>query len=122
MEWNPDYIYKIRGIWAQRGEEQIIVFHLTKAIPAVMIVSDDEEQAKKRIELCPDEWSDDFGEEFYDHIIENEFYYLALDSEWQTYASSIPAPGIEQFATPSKEELENSIEFISKGVKPASNG
>ena len=115
MKWNPDYVYKIRGIWAQRGDEQIIIFNLTKAIPAVLIVSDDEEQSSKRIELCPDEWADDFGEDFYDHIIENEFYYLALNSEWQTYASCIPAPGIDQYAVPSAEDLKRDMEKLTKG-------
>jgi hypothetical protein len=115
MKWNPDYVYKIRGLWAQRGDEQIIIFNLTKAIPAVLIVSDDEEQSSKRIELCPDEWADDFGEDFYDHIIENEFYYLALNSEWQTYASCIPAPGIDQYAVPSAEDLKRDMEKLTKG-------
>ena len=115
MKWNPDYVYKIRGLWVQRGDEQIIIFNLTKAIPAVFIVSDDEEQSSKRIELCPDEWADDFGEDFYDHIIENEFYYLALNSEWQTYASCIPAPGIDQYAVPSAEDLKRDMEKLTKG-------
>ncbi len=115
MKWNPDYVYKIRGLWAQRGNEQIIIFNLTKAIPAVLIVSDDEEQSSKRIELCPDEWADDFGEDFYDHIIENEFYYLALNSEWQTYASCIPAPGIDQYAVPGAEDLKRDMEKLTKG-------
>ena len=112
MRWNPDYVYKIRGLWASRGDEQIIIFNLTKAIPAVLIVSDDEEQSKKRVELCPDEWADDFGEDFYDHIIENEFYYLALTTEWQTYASCVPAPGIEQYAGSSEEELQRDMEKL----------
>lgn len=84
----------------------------TKAIPAVLIVSDDEEKSKKRVELCPDEWADDFGEDFYDHIIENEFYYLALTTEWQTYASCVPAPGIEQYAGSSEEELQRDMEKL----------
>ena len=122
MKWNPDYIYKIRGLWAQRGHEQIIVFNLSKAIPAILIVSDDEEQSKKRIDLCPEEWSDDFGEDFYDHIIENEFYYLALNSEWQTYASCIPAPGIEQYTLPSSEDIMKGMENLKKGNASQENG
>lgn len=123
MEWNPDYIYKIRGIWARRGREQIIVFDLLKATPAVLLVPDgDEEARKKHIDVYPDEWADGFGEEFYEHVIENEFYYLALDSEWQTYAASIPAPGIKQFSKPSADELHRNIESISEGVKQQSNG
>ena len=33
MTWNPDYAYKIRGTWARRGKEQIIVFNLPNAVP-----------------------------------------------------------------------------------------
>ena len=113
MEWNPDYVYKIRGLWAQRGDEQIIVFNLTKAIPAILIMTE-EEQSRKRVEICPDEWADDFGEDFYDHIIENEFYYLALTTEWQTYASCVPAPGIEQYAGSNEEELQRNLENLMK--------
>ena len=113
MEWNPDYVYKIRGLWAQRGDEQIIVFNLTKAIPAILIMTE-EEQSRKRVEICPDEWADDFGEDFYDHIIENEFYYLALTTEWQTYASCVPAPGIEQYAGSNEEDLKRNLENLMK--------
>lgn len=122
MDWNPDYIYKIRGTWAQREKEQIIVYDLSKAVPAVLIVSEDNKRLKKRVELCPEEWSDDFGEDFYDHIIENEFYYLALDSEWQTYAASISAPGIEQFVQSSKDVLQSKMKLIAEGAKVHNNG
>lgn len=37
MRWNPDYLYKIRGIWAKHFNEQIIVFNFTNAIPTVLM-------------------------------------------------------------------------------------
>lgn len=40
MKWNPDFLYKIRGIWAKRLNEQIIVFNLTNAMPAVLVTKD----------------------------------------------------------------------------------
>lgn len=117
MDWNPDFIYKIRGIWAKRLDEQIIVFDLTNAMPAALVTKDGAENATKRlIELCPDEWIDDFGDEFYEHTLENGFYYLTPDADWQTGIQSIPAPGMEQYAVPSVQELQQSMETIKKGT------
>lgn len=117
MEWNPDYMYRIRGTWAKRGNEQIIIFNLTNAVPAVLIAPDGADTpAKRRVELCPDEWTDDFGDEFYEHTLENGFYYLAPDTEWQAQAQSIPAPGMQQYSIPTADELNTSIELLKRGA------
>ncbi len=112
MNWLPEYNYRVRGLWARRGEEQIIVFNLTNAVPAVLVNPEEEGKAKRRIELTPEEWTDDFGDEFYEHILENGFYYLAPDSEWQTTVESIPAPGIEQYIIPSADEMQVSLDVL----------
>ncbi len=118
MEWNPEYIYKIRGIWAKRGEEQIIVFNLVNAMPAVLVPQEsDDEKPQRRINTCPEEWMDDFGEEFYEHVLENGFYYLAPGTEWKTYTDSIPAPGIQQFIVPDPDELQMSMEKLMRGTE-----
>lgn len=116
MEWDPDYIYRVRGTWAKRGAEQIIVFNLVNAIPAMLVPSENADStARRRTELCPAEWTDDFGEEFYEHILENGFYYLAPDSEWRTTAASVPAPGMEQFDAPTAEQLQLTIDNLTRG-------
>ena len=100
MTWNPDYAYKIRGTWARRGKEQIIVFNLPNAVPIMTVPPENGEDAKaKKVTLCPEEWADDFGEEFYEHTLENGFYYIAPNTEWQSQAKSILAPGMEQFVS-----------------------
>ena len=115
MQWDPDYVYRVRGIWAKRYSEQIIVFNLANAVP--MAVPDQEDnQHKHRVALCPDDWADDFGEEFYEHVLENGFYYLAPDYEWRTNVESIPAPGMEQFPTPSADALQLSIDTLMRGT------
>ena len=117
MAWNPDFLYKIRGIWAKRLGEQIIVFNLSNAMPAVYVTGDGAENAaRRRVELCPDEWTDDFGDEFYEHTLENGFYYLTPDEDWQTGAQSIPAPGMEQYTIPSSEDLQQHMENIKRGT------
>ena len=116
MKWDPDYVYKIRGIWAKRHNEHIIVFNLANAVPAVYVDSQ-EAGTKRRTELCPSEWTDDFGDEFYEHVLENGFYYLAPDYEWHTTAESIPAPGIEQIKAPTDNELMRALEELRGGTE-----
>lgn len=118
MEWNPDYLYRIRGTWTSRGNDQIIVFNLSNAVPAAFLdTSEDEEYIRKRrVSLCPEEWNDSFGEEFYDHTMLNDFYFLAPRSDWKAQAKSMVAPGFEQITTVSEEELLTSIENLRMRV------
>ena len=117
MAWNPDYAYKIRGTWARRGKEQIIVFNLPNAVPIMTVPPENGEDAKaKKVTLCPEEWADDFGEEFYEHTLENGFYYIAPNTEWQSQAKSILAPGMEQFVSTTPEQLQMSIEELKRGT------
>lgn len=123
MKWDPEYIYRVRGIWAKRGSEQIIVFNLVNAVPAVLITPDGEDsKARRRVELCPAEWTEDFGDEFYEHVLENGFYYLAPDNEWRTSAVSIPAPGMEQFAAPTIAELQLTMERLTRETETQNDG
>ena len=117
MEWNPDYVYKIRGVWAKRHHQQIIVFNLINAVPAILVQNDENETARKRrVNACPEEWLDDFGEEFYEHTIENGFYYLASNSDWNALVQSVPAPGIEQFEFPTVADFQESVENLKRGM------
>lgn len=123
MEWDPEYIYKVRGLWAKRGAEQIIVFNLVNAVPAVLITYDaTDSKTRRRVELCPAEWTDDFGDEFYEHILENGFYYLTPDNEWRTSTASIPAPGIAQFTVPSAAEFQLSMDDLTRETEMHDDG
>ena len=123
MQWDPEYIYRVRGVWAKRGTEQIIVFNLADAVPAVMMTPDTENSnARKRVEMYPAEWTDDFGDEFYEHVLENGFYYLTPGSEWQSGAESIPAPGIEQLSALSTAELQLTMEALKKETEMSDDG
>jgi len=117
MEWNPDFVYKIRGTWARRGVEQIIVFNLPNAVPTMLAPTDgDSVGRKRRINLCPEEWADDFGAEFYEHTLDNGFYYIAPKSEWNSQSKGVLAPGVDQFASTTPEQLERFIDILKKGV------
>ena len=118
MGWNPDYFYKIRGTWACRGKEQIIVFNLQNASPVMTVSSSSEEESvtKHRVELLPEEWEDSFGPEFYSHTLENGLYFIAPNIEWNSQAKSIMAPGIDQYAVTTEEQLQMTIENLMKGL------
>ena len=120
MDWNPDYAYRVRGTWAKRGVDEIIVFPLTNSEPAAYmeVVNPETEQVRKRrTTLCTEEWNDSFGEEFYDYALENSFYYLAPRTDWNSQAKSIIAPGVKQVAVLSEEELQASIEQLKEKVE-----
>jgi hypothetical protein len=120
MDWNPDNAYRVRGTWAKRGVDEIIVFPLTNSEPAAYmeVVNPETEQVRKRrTTLCPEEWNDSFGEEFYDYALENSFYYLAPRTDWNSQAKSIIAPGVKQVAVLSEEELQASIEQLKEKVE-----
>ena len=119
MEWNPDYLYRIRGTWVARGSDQIIVFNLSNAVPAAFLEADtdDGEAAKKRrVELCPEEWNDNFGEEFYEYSLQNSFYFLAPRTDWKAQADSIAVPGQDQVTILTDAELEESMINLRKRV------
>ena len=120
MKWEPEYDYKIRGIWAQKREEMIIVFNLVNAVPVTYLPALKTKNGRKKgTDLYPMEWEDDFGEEFYEHVLDNGFYYLAPEEDWNSEAESIPAPGIKQFEVPTVEELESRVKRLSRGEEYA---
>jgi hypothetical protein len=73
MEWNPDYDYRVNGTWVAKGNDCIMIFNLTNALPLAMMEND--RAKRKRTAVCPEEWGDSFGEEFYDFTLDNDIYY-----------------------------------------------
>ena len=105
MEWNPEYIYRIRGVWAARGNNEIIVFDLSEAT-AVIVCPADNDSAKKRIVTFPDEWESEFGMEFYEYGINHQFRYLHSNVDWKADVKSRPVPDSTQFDLLSEVELQ----------------
>ncbi len=119
MGWNPDYVYRIRGSWAARGRDEIIVFTLTNAMPAAYmetVEEDSEEMRRRRVTMCPEEWNESFGDEFYEYAMDNSFFFLAPKTDWKADTKSIAAPGIQQFQVKTEEELGGCIERILQKV------
>lgn len=120
MDWNPDYAYRIRGTWAKRGVDEIIVFSLQNAEPAAFIEAAEklpDSKRRRRVTLTPEEWNDSFGEDFYEYALDNSFYYLAPKTNWNANAKSIVPPGMKQLAVMTPDELQASIEDLRMKVE-----
>ncbi len=114
MEWNPDFIYRVKGTWVRCNDGQIIMFNLEQAVSVLLTPADENTLKKKRVELFQEQWEDRFGEEFYEHIVENEIFYMAGSAAWQTRRPSIPAPGMAQYRAPTEEELQIMMETLTR--------
>lgn len=112
MEWNPDLIYRVRGTWIRCSDGQIIIFNLEQAVSVLLTPADETSSKKKRVELFQEHWEDGFGEEFYDHIAENEVFYMAGSAACRT--PSVPAPGMAQYSAPTAEELQTMMEILTR--------
>ena len=125
MDWNPDYLYHIRGSWAARANDEIIVFSLSNAVPATFIETEtdnEDETVRRRVDMCPEEWDDSFGDEFYDYALDNSFYSLAPKTDWKADSQSVMVPGMQQFYIKSEDDLESSIELLRQKVGNSENG
>lgn len=98
MDWNPDYTYRIRGAWAMRGCDEIIVFHLSQAVAVITCEiaeaahdgGDEATVRKKRMETFPEDWAVGFGMDFYDYSVQNQFRYDDMRTDWKARAKSKP--------------------------------
>lgn len=115
MEWNPEYQYHIRGTWISRGQDQIIVFDLSNSMSSTYVECADETGEKKRVLLCPDEWNNGFGEDFYNFCIQNSIYYIR-NANWNVDAKGTAVykgPG----DIPDRDALLAEIRDIKAGIE-----
>lgn len=101
MGWNPDYYQRIIGTLIEKGNDQIIVFNLCNAMPLMLL----DEEKKKRVGVCPEEW-DDFGSEFYEYVEENDLFYLPNNTNLGLDAKGTPISGQLPFEIDWKRHLE----------------
>lgn len=122
MNWNPDYLYRIRGTWAARGSDEIIVFHLPNAVPAAYLNDESELSAnirRKRVQLCPEEWNDTFGQEFYEYSMQNGFLFITRGYDWKAQAKAVAIPGSFNVTVLSADELQSSFDNLRMMVGAA---
>jgi DNA invertase Pin-like site-specific DNA recombinase len=116
LEWNPDYQYHIRGTWLCQGNEEIILFDISKAISATYVDYGTEAGKRKRVLLCPEEWNDSFGEDFYDFCIQNSFYYIRSGSSWNTQAKGVAVYKPVQAGIATERDLISEMQRIKAGA------
>ncbi|GHU80180.1 resolvase [Clostridia bacterium] len=113
MEWNPDYIYRVRGVWASRRDDEIIVFNLSEAAAAILCaVNESDVPAKKRVVTFPEEWESEFGMEFYQYGIANQFQQLSPKADWKADSKCRPVPDTMQFDVMSDVDLQDMIDGL----------
>lgn len=76
MEWNPDFNYRVLGTWIEKGDDKIMIFNLSNAMPLVLFDTGESGKRKRRTAVCPEEWEDSFGDEFYNFSLDNDLYYI----------------------------------------------
>lgn len=111
MGWNPDYQYIARGTYLEQGSEKIIVFDVSSAISAVYVECE-EDGKRRRVLLCPDEWNGSFGDDFYDFIVQNDFYYIRRNTLWYSQAEAGALPNDIDIDLPTRGSVEARLEEI----------
>ena len=103
----------------EKGDEQMVIFGLNNAVPNITINEFSEETKKpkkKRIMICPEEWGDSFGEEFYDFSLDNAVFYSPKNVNLRISEKSRPVEGQISFNLLSEEEIMEIAENIKKKV------
>ncbi|WP_304408229.1 hypothetical protein [Bacteroides acidifaciens] len=118
MDWNPEFNYRILGTWIEKGADCIMVFNLTKAMPIAEIVNEEEQESirKRRMAVCPEEWEESFGDEFYEFSMDNELYYLKSVPNLRSGIKCRDVDGQQQISLLSHAEVLESAAKIKMGV------
>lgn len=66
--------------------------------------------------ICPEEWGDSFGEEFYDFSLDNAVFYSPKNVNLRISEKSRPVEGQISFNLLSEEEIMEIAENIKKKV------
>ena len=117
MDWNPDYSYKVIGTWIEKGIDQMVYFNLANAMPSIMIENDGEDKRRTRKSVCPDEWGDTFGSEFYDFSIDNGIYYLPTATGLNTNVKCQAVEGQSNITIVPSEQLLIEADTLKKRIE-----
>lgn len=118
MDWNPEFNYRISGTWIEQGTDRIMIFNLTKAMPIAEVANEEERESirKRRMAICPEEWEESFGDEFYEFSMDNELYYLKSVPGLRSGVKCRDVDGQRKIALLSQAEVLESAAKIRTGV------
>ena len=117
MDWFPDYMYKVLGTLIEKGNEQIVIFNLSNAMPNIIVKEKAEKTNKtvyRKVDICPEEWGNSFGNEFYNFSMDNMLYYLPKDTILQANEKSRPIEGQLTFEVMNGNEVLQLAENLKK--------
>ena len=89
-------MYKVFGTLIEKGSEQIVIFNLSGAMPNITVTEELENTHKtvhRKVDICPEEWGNSFGEEFYNFSMDNMLYYMPKDTNLKANEKSRPIEG-----------------------------
>lgn len=112
MEWDPEYSYRVTGTWIEKGEDKLITFNLDKAAPMIKPDQDGGSSRGRRVVVCPEEWEDSFGDEFYDFCVENNLFYMKSNGALNSRKKCRAIGGAEQLEIPTSNEVLDSLELL----------
>lgn len=112
MEWNPDFSYRVMGTWIEKGADRLMTFNLEKAAPMIKTDSEGTSARGRRMVVCPDEWDDSFGDEFYDFCIDNNLFYLKSNVGLNSGVKSRAVAELGQLEIPTIDSVNDSFELL----------
>lgn len=116
MDWDPEYAYRVRGVWASNGCNEIIAFSLKDALAVVTCEVETEDgtpSRKKQIETFPEEWGESFGSDFYEHSVRNLFH---GQKDWKADVKSRPINSDNQLSLLSLDELQSNLGQLKRNL------
>ena len=120
MGWHPDYSYRVMGTWIEQGEDKLMTFNLSKAAPVVRIVPEEGSGRRaKRMFVCPAEWEDSFGDEFYEFSLDNRHFYATSPGSLNSREQSKAVEGMGQLPLLSPDQL---LETIKNSIGDKNDG
>ena len=87
---------------------------MPSALPCTLI--DKEEKRRQYVAVCPEEWGDSFGNEFYDFSLDNCLYYAPVNDNWRIQQKCKAIEGQLSFNLMSNEELLDTAEYIKENI------
>lgn len=119
MDWFPDYTYKTFGTLIKNSSEKFLIFDLSAAMPNITVtekIANTNKTVYKKINICPEEWGDSFGEEFYNFSLDNILYYMPQETDLNSSEKSRPVEGDLPFAVMNSAEVLQLAEKIKHKV------
>lgn len=97
MEWDPEFHYRVFGLWIEKGDDRIMIFNLSDALPLVSY-KENKSGRKKETIICHEGRGDAFGEALY--LFKLTDFELFINSGTRKQRSWLPEDWRKCFGVP----------------------